>query len=274
MFHGTSSRSEIVQDLEHEEQHGGEQDDGALVHRLEDRNEGPQAHHGDRRDHDGGGPDLLPGDRTELGVETPGPLSQPGNRGPLRAVDHHEEAPQQEDHHPADGEHVPAQLEEGDVLAGDLLVEAEGHRAARRAEQGDDAARTGDVRHAHEQALAELGGHVAVVVEPIDGHQQRKDRRGDRGVSHDVGQGGGHDEAPEVDPAGLLAYQHQHLVGEAFGEPGLGEDHADDDRSEDEPHRRVEELLEGQLGSRNRRRLRPPGTFPAGSGTAPGPPRW
>ena len=68
-------------------------------------------------------------------------------------------------------------------------------------------------------------------------------------MGHDEGEGSGHDEAAEIDTAGFLADQDEHLVGQPLGEPGLGEDHADDDRSEDEPDRGVHELLEGQFGA-------------------------
>ncbi len=140
-----------------------------------------------------------------------------------------------------------------DVLTGDLLVETEGDRAAGRAEQGDDAAGAGDVGHAHEEPLAEIRRFVTLVVETVDRDQQGKDRGGDRGVGHDKGQGGGHDEAAEVDAARLLADQDQHFVGQTLGQSGFGEDHADDDRSEDEPDRGVHELLEGELGAADRR---------------------
>ena len=71
-------------------------------------------------------------------------------------------------------------------------------------------------------------------------------------MGHDEGQGGGHDEAAEVDEARSLAHQHEHFVGQPLGQPGLREDHTDDDRSEYEPDRRVHELLEGQLRAADR----------------------
>ncbi len=190
----------------------------------------------------------LRGDLAELSVEIAGAFAQTRNRGSLGFVKDHEEGPQDKDHHRADGSHVPGELEKADFDPGDLFVEAEGDRAAGGAEQGDDAAGAGDIGHSHEEPLAEVGRLIALVVETVDGNEQRKDGGGDGGVGHDQGQDRGHDEAAEIDHARLLADECQHLVGETLGQPGLGEDHPDDDGAEDEPHRRMEELLHGEFG--------------------------
>jgi hypothetical protein len=65
--------------------------------------------------------------------------------------------------------------------------------------------------------------------------------------------GRGHHEAAEVDHGGAFTHHRQHQVGQSLGEAGLGEDHADHDGSEDEPHRRVKELLEGEFSASEHR---------------------
>jgi hypothetical protein len=50
------------------------------------------------------------------------------------AVHDHEEPPEQEHHRPADREHVPGELEEGDLLPRDVLKEADRDGTAGRAE--------------------------------------------------------------------------------------------------------------------------------------------
>ena len=47
----------------------------------------------------------------------------------------------------------------------------------------------------------------------------------------------------------LTADDDEHLVGQTTGQTGLGEHHPDDNGSEDEPDRRMEELFERQLGA-------------------------
>ena len=74
--------------------------------------------------------DLLDRRRAEARMQVPGALPQTGNRLALRREDHHAEAPEQEGHHPAHREHVPGELEEGHIDAGDFFVEAEGDGAA------------------------------------------------------------------------------------------------------------------------------------------------
>jgi hypothetical protein len=48
----------------------------------------------------------------------------------------------------------------------------------------------------------------------------------------------------------MLVFPHdgQHFVGQPFGQPGFGENQADDDGTENEHDRRVHEILEGHLG--------------------------
>jgi hypothetical protein len=162
----------------------------------------------------------------------------------FRLQEDHEESPEHEHHEPAHRSHVVGQVEEGDLGADDVLVEAYGHGSPGGAQEGDDAARAGDVGHADEHPLAEPGGSVILGVEVVDGDQQGVHGGGHGRVGHDVGQGRGDHEAPEVDHAGLFPHDGEHLVGEPAGQSGLGEDHADDQGREDEEHRRVHEVLE------------------------------
>jgi hypothetical protein len=130
----------------------------------------------------------------------------------------HHEAPQYEDHDPAHRRHVIGQLQEADLPSDDLVVEPDGHCAAGRSQQGDDAARPGHVGHADEHILAELARRLVVAgVERIDRHQQRVHRGSNRGVRHDMGEQRRHHEDAEQDHARLLADQAEHLVGHALG---------------------------------------------------------
>jgi hypothetical protein len=152
------------------------------------------------------------------------------------------------DHQPADRRHIVGELEKADLLAGHLLIKTHGHRSAGGAEQGDDGAGPGDIGHADKDALAELGRAVVIGVEGVDGHEQGEHGGRHRRMGHEVGEGRGHDEAAEIDHAGLLADDGQHLVGHALGQAALGEYQADDDGAEDKEHRGVHEVLEGHLG--------------------------
>ena len=73
-------------------------------------------------------------------------------------------------------------------------------------------------------------------------------------MGHDVGQQGGYHETAQIDPAGALAHDHQHFVGQAFGQPHLGEDHADGQRPEDKKDRGVHEVLEGVAGRADKKK--------------------
>ena len=54
----------------------------------------------------------------------------------------------------------------------------------------------------------------------MDGHQQREDGRGHRGVGHEQGHAGNNEKSAQQDEIGFLAHDVQHLVGHALGEPG------------------------------------------------------
>ncbi len=75
----------------------------------------------------------------------------------------------------------------------------------------------------------------------VDGGRHRR-------VGHDVGEGRGDHVATQQDHAGAIPHHLQHLVGQAPGEAGLCENHADHNGSENEEHGRIHEVLEGHLG--------------------------
>ena len=47
----------------------------------------------------------------------------------------------------------------------------------------------------------------------------------------------------------FFADDGEHLVGQPFGQAGLGKHHADHDRAKDEEHGRIHEILESNAGT-------------------------
>ena len=67
-------------------------------------------------------------------------------------------------------------------------------------------------------------------------------------MSHDMRQGCCHNKAAQVDHARFFTDNGKHLVGNALGQAGLGENHANHNGTENKEYRRVHEILKGNLG--------------------------
>ncbi len=87
----------------------------------------------------------------------------------------------------------------------------------------------------------------------MDGHQQREDGRGHRGVGHEQGHAGDDEKGAQQDEIGIFAHDIQHLVGHALGEPGDREGQAHDHRAEDKPDGGVKEVFQGLVGGPDRK---------------------
>ena len=87
----------------------------------------------------------------------------------------------------------------------------------------------------------------------MDGHQQREDGRGHRGVGHEQGHAGDDEKGAQEDEIGILAHDVQHLVGHALGEAGDREGQTHDHRTEDKPDGGVKEVFEGLVGGPDRK---------------------
>ncbi len=81
----------------------------------------------------------------------------------------------------------------------------------------------------------------------MDGHEQRKHGSGNRRMGHDMGQGRSHNKAAEIDHTGFFADNGEHLVGNTFGKPCLGENHTNDNGTKDKENGRIHEILECHL---------------------------
>jgi hypothetical protein len=192
--------------------------------------------------------DFVFGDAAHLLAQPLGFFPQTGDSVLFRLHDHHEKAPQQKGHQPADGGHIVAQFEESHCFAGDFVVKPQGHGTAGGPQQGDDGAGAGNVGHADKKALAEFGRFVPFAVHGVDGHQQRVDGGRHGGVGHDVGQRGGENKTPQVDHAGLFTHNAQHFIGDPAGQPGFGKHQPHHNGAEDKQHAGVHEIFEGIFG--------------------------
>jgi len=170
------------ENLEQEEENGRGQDHRALVQRLQGGDEGTQAQYAHRGEDDDQGQLLLARHCPQICVERPGALAQAGDGLLFGFEENHEIEPQEKGHQHADGQHEIGELEEGNLPPDDVLEETDGHRAARRTQQGDDAARAGGKGHADKEALTEACGLVPRTVERMDGDEHRVDRGCHRGV--------------------------------------------------------------------------------------------
>ncbi len=244
---------QVVQgeDLEQEQEDGGQKDEGALVHRRQRRDEGAKGQDGDGPEYEHQGQDLVPLHRSEAGVQAGYPLPEPRNGLLLGRIDQHEVPPEDKGHEDSHREHVIAQLEEPDGPTHRLGEKPDGHGPPGRPQERDDAPGPGHEGHPHEEPLPEPGGLGVVGIEGVYGNQKGIDGGGHRGVRHDESQGRSHDETAQVDHAGPLPHQPQHLVGQAPGQPRLGEDHSDHEGADDEPDGGVHEIGERVPGRTN-----------------------
>ncbi len=241
-----------VQQTGGKEENGRCQQHGGLMGRREAGHGG--FHHGRNtqyqygRPHDSRGNDFFFGDTAHLFAQPLGFLPQAGNGLFFRFHDHHEKAPQQKGHQPADGRHIVGQFKKTHGFPGDFIEKSKGDGATGGTQQGDDGTGTGDIGHTDEEAFPEFGRLVSFAVHGVDSHQQGVDGGRHGCVGHDVGQGSGENKTPQVDHAGFFTHNSQHFVCDAAGQPRFREDQANNDGAEDKQYAGVHEILEGIFG--------------------------